>query len=285
MNAESPRALPVFLTTAFGLSTLLSAAVAATGRSASPFAGLAVVAMFFPAIAVIAARVATGAPPADAGWRRFPIRWLPAALLAMPLTIHAVALPVTAHLEGGLPWLAWLSPAADGLIHTPESRGWGELTAVGLVGRVALNAVLGLLLVSVFALFEEIGWRAWMLPRLVARWGERQGALASAAIWAAWHAPYALSGIHDIPSVPATITAFALPIGHLGAGLVLAALDVWHPRVPARVRCSVLSLPEDEFALGSTVGLGAPLWLPAHGHGRGHEPGWSDGGTHGGDSL
>jgi membrane protease YdiL (CAAX protease family) len=45
-----------------------------------------------------------------------------------------------------------------------------------------MNALAGLVIVSFFTFFEEIGWRAFMLPRLAERWGLRRAAVASAAI-------------------------------------------------------------------------------------------------------
>ena len=61
------------------------------------------------------------------------------------------------------------------IFHTPDERGWGVLTQGGLAGRLVMNAGLGLLLVSILAFFEEIGWRAWLLLRLVKRVGVRNG--------------------------------------------------------------------------------------------------------------
>jgi membrane protease YdiL (CAAX protease family) len=145
------------------------------------------------------------------------------ALFLMPIVMHAVMLP-TAAFAGGLQWQDWLTPQADGLYHTPVSRGWGVLTATGLVGRMALNAVVGLIIVSILAFFEEVGWRAWLLPRLVSRMGARRGVVASALLWAFWHTPYALSGIQHVDGIPIALTAVIMPIGIVGAGLVIGWL-------------------------------------------------------------
>jgi len=158
--------------------------------------------MLVPALGVLAARAASGASP-DIEWKRFPWHWLPAALLLLPWAIHAVALPGVFVLEGKLPWVPSLLP------------GWGHL---------AINAVAGLLFVSFLAFFEEIGWRAFMLPRLAERLGVRRAAVASALIWALWHVPFALSGILHVENVTPFALALVEPVGVFGAGLFLAFL-------------------------------------------------------------
>jgi membrane protease YdiL (CAAX protease family) len=202
-------------------------AVGLTGGHESQWLGFGVVAMAFPALAVLVVTWVHEEPIEDAGWRRFPLRWLPIALLTLPLCIHVISLPLMgALLEGSLPWVSWLTPSADGLFHTPEERGWGNLTQGGLVGRILMNAVLGLLLVSFLALFEEIGWRAWLLPRLLVRFGERNAVLVCALLWAFWHTPYALGGIHHFEHIALPLVLLLMPLGHTGAGIFLGFLWV-----------------------------------------------------------
>lgn len=70
------------------------------------------------------------------------------------------------------------------------------LTATGLAARIAINAAVGLIVVSILAFFEEIGWRAWLLSRLASRTGVRRALWLAAIIFAIFHIPFALSGIH-----------------------------------------------------------------------------------------
>jgi membrane protease YdiL (CAAX protease family) len=157
-------------------------------------------------------------------WGRFPARYLPLALLLIPLVLHAAMMPVTSWLEGGLPWSAWLTPDAAGLHHSPADRGWGTLTGNALTARIATNALVGVVIVSVLAFFEEIGWRGWLLPRLIERIGARRAVVATAIIAALWHTPYAQSGIHHFAGIDAATVALFAPIGHIGAGLVIGWL-------------------------------------------------------------
>jgi membrane protease YdiL (CAAX protease family) len=138
--------------------------------------------------------------------------------------LHAATLPLLVALEGPLSWQDWLTPSADGLYHTPLSRGWGVLTLEGLAARVVLNAVAGLVIVSILTFFEEIGWRAWLLPRLRDRLGARSAVVVTAIIWALWHVPFQLSGVQHIDGVSPARLAATLPIGIMIAGLILGWL-------------------------------------------------------------
>lgn len=219
------RSTVLFILVAFGLSGLLAAVVYATGRDASPYAAWGVLAMLFPAAAVLVCRAFTG-EKTHVKWSRLPLRYAVGAVLLIPLIMHAAMVPVAAALEGGLSWQEWLKPAPDGLYHAPEARGWGTLTLSGLAGRIVLNAAVGLLVVSLLALWEEIGWRGWLQPRMVERLGPGYGIIVTAGIWALWHTPFALSGIHHIDGVSPAVAAAGLPIGHFGAGLIIGWY--WH---------------------------------------------------------
>jgi membrane protease YdiL (CAAX protease family) len=182
--------------------------------------------MFVPTVAMLVVVVAMKADGPSLGSDRFPLRYLPVALLLMPLVMHVVMLPVAGHLWGGLPWARWLTPEADGLYHTPAARNWGVLTPAGLAVRLTVNVAVGLVANSTLALFEEIGWRAWMLPRLMDHMSVRRGVVFSALIWAFWHTPFALGGIHYLPGIPVPLVILTLPILTIGAGMVIGFLWV-----------------------------------------------------------
>jgi membrane protease YdiL (CAAX protease family) len=142
----------------------------------------------------------------------------------MPAVLHLTMLLAMAFMEAGLQWQDWLYRGADGLYHTPPSRGWGDLTTAGLIAHVAINAFVGLAIVSFMALFEEIGWRAWLLPRLNDRFGARWAILTVAMIWALWHVPFELSGILHIEGVSPAKLALVVPPGTMAAALILGWL-------------------------------------------------------------
>ena len=216
-------AILTFIAIAYGLGIALSLVVGATGGASSPLAGLGYLAMFVPAADVIVMRLTFG-ERLRAEWRRFPIAFLPLALFLIPAVLHAAMLPEAARQEGKLSLQDWLTPDAAGIFHTPAERGWGSISAPMLAIRIGLNAMGGLAVASAFAFFEEVGWRAWLLPRLAARYDARAAVLVTAFVWALWHVPLALAGIHHIEGASAIRVAVSVPLANIGIGLVLGWL-------------------------------------------------------------
>jgi len=218
------RAIVAFIAIAYGLSATLSGVIWATGGHESGLVGLGFISMLFPALAAVTVKLSMGEGFETIDWGRFPVRYLPSALLLMPVVMHATMLPTTYALESRLPWQEWLSPQPDGLRHAPTELGWGVLSEGDLITRIALNAGIGLVVVSVLAFFEEVGWRAWLLPRLTKRMGVAQAILATSVVWALWHVPFTLSGIQYIEGMSPVLTALVMPVGQLGAGMILGSL-------------------------------------------------------------
>ena len=224
-NAErgTSRGIPLFIATTYGLSVALSLLIGLTGGHESALIRLSYLSMFLPAIAVLFVTIAINEAP-RVRWNSFPMRFLPVALFLIPGVLHTVMLPLMGRIDGGVHWQDWLTPEADGLYHVPASRGWGTLTIQGLVAHIVLNAVVGLIVVSSLALFEEIGWRAWLLPRLVDRIGARRAVVATSIIWALWHVPFQLSGIQYVEGVSPLGLSLTLVPGIMAAGLILGWL-------------------------------------------------------------
>jgi membrane protease YdiL (CAAX protease family) len=203
------------------LSIALSLIVGLNGGYEGPLIGLRWLSLFLPGIAVLVVDLAMNEKAVIR--TELPLRYLPVALFLIPVVLHAVMLPTMRGTEG-LQWQDWLTPQDDGLYHTPVSRGWGVLAVEGLAARITFNAAVGLIIASFLAFFEEIGWRAWLLPRLNARMRARRAVLLTATIWAVWHVPFQLSGVQHIDGVSQMRLAFGFPFGIVAAGLVLGWL-------------------------------------------------------------
>jgi len=162
-----------------------------------PFASVSIaislVALCGPAVAAVATAALLGHDALrelgayTVRWR-VPLRWYLAALL-LPLPVSALA--------AGLVWRA----GAPGPIE------FLPVTALGLI---------------VFALVagEEIGWRGFALPRLLARVGPWGASAILGVVWAAWHLP-----LFFMPTMPQYGSPFPAFIGYtIGLSLILTVL-------------------------------------------------------------
>ncbi len=132
------------------------------------------------------------------------------------------------------------------LFDVHEFSGLGEALKTQLVGHEAELAKLpplkvlavlqlamvglGSLINAVPALGEEIGWRGWLLPKLMPL-GTRWAVLISGVIWGLWHAPLILLG-YNYPTAPGWLglvcmTAMCIPVGAVLAWMRLRSGSVW----------------------------------------------------------
>jgi membrane protease YdiL (CAAX protease family) len=107
---------------------------------------------------------------------------------------------------------------------------------------------------------EEIGWRGYMLTRLIDA-GVPMPLLASGIIWALWHFPLILSGVYAAGPHPA-ISAGLFLIDVVGIGYVIAVLrlrsgSVWPAAVLHGTWNAIIQGPFDQ----SSTGPGATVWV------------------------
>jgi CAAX protease family protein len=135
------------------------------------------------------------------GWRR--IGMGRAGLRQWPLAVLTTA---------GVSVIATAAVVATGLAHgvAPAGPWLSDLVALCVAGPVLAYA-------------EEVGWRGYLLPRLLPL-GERAAFLISGVVWIAWHLPYILFTAnyhHDgnralvLTLFAANVLAFAVLFGQL----------------------------------------------------------------------
>jgi membrane protease YdiL (CAAX protease family) len=61
--------------------------------------------------------------------------------------------------------------------------------------------IFGILMSSVLAFGEELGWRGFLLPRMTAAWNVIIAVIASGIIWGVWHMPLMVSGLYQSGTV------------------------------------------------------------------------------------
>jgi uncharacterized protein len=89
--------------------------------------------------------------------------------------------------------------------------GWPRATTLVLV--IPCYATVGVISGTARALGEEIGWRGFLLPRLVDQAGFTWGCLLSGLIWAVWHYPGLLFADYNAGTPPAfALTCFTLMV-------------------------------------------------------------------------
>jgi len=189
---QQTRDIILFLVLVIGLSGLVYTLFFA----ATPFAGgggghYVEALMWCPAIAAFLTLLITRGNIATLGLCRFAPRYALIGYL-IPLAYAAVAYIGVWSLDlGGF-------PSAKGIAELADRVGW-HVTAPGafIPPYFLLVATTFMLGAVARALGEEIGWRGYLAPRMVARLGFTGGAILSGAIWASWHIPIMVFGNYN----------------------------------------------------------------------------------------
>jgi len=149
------------------------------------------------------------------------IMWCPGFAAILTCRIHGVRIATLGwHWAGFRPQLAcYLLPAAYSLAAYAVIWGTGlgsfanpkflreSLTSIGITAippwaaviiMGLLEAVYGFIKSCANALGEEIGWRGFLTPLLVKKWGFTGASLATGCIWAVWHYPILLFADYNL---------------------------------------------------------------------------------------
>lgn len=216
-----------FIILSYAASLSVSLVVYFTGGHNSKFSlivGLAV--MLTPALIAFLLGAFGFTAVGDSGFQTFSLTFVLAGILAPVLVSHAALFTGTLLSLGKVPWSDWVRGGSDGLFHPPAELNFGDaLTATSLAIKFGFKLILGLAIVTFFALGEEIGWRGFLQPRLIQTAASpARGIVFTALLWAGWHIPFAFSGIHYIPGVSPWQLATLMPMGIFGLGVFLGYL-------------------------------------------------------------
>lgn len=187
--------LAIFLGLTFFLTWTLEFALMANGGLSNSYAIFVLSAvMLMPAISVVATRLITregfkdfGLKPHFKGNVRFYLMaWFgPALLIALGAVIYFLLFPN--QFDPTMSQMAGLY-AAQG-VSLPE----GSLLTI-FITQLAFGIFLGPLLNIITTSGEEIGWRGYLLPKLMEMYSPRVSIVISGVIWGLWHAPIIAMG-------------------------------------------------------------------------------------------
>jgi membrane protease YdiL (CAAX protease family) len=134
--------------------------------------------------------------------------------------------------------------------------------------QIAQALILGPLINIVFAMGEELGWRSFLLSRLLPL-GQWKALLISGAIWGVWHAPAIAQG-HNYPDHPILgillMTVFCIFLGIIIGWMYLNTRSPWvaalaHGSINAWVGLPFLFLkPGFDTAFGGML-TSIPGWI------------------------
>jgi membrane protease YdiL (CAAX protease family) len=164
-------------------------------------------AMWCPAFAALATCGLFGIDLATLGWNWRPVRyvaWAYVIPIVYALPVYIVAWAV---IRGSFAFSAFAAPLGSAF----GFADWPRVTA--LVLAVPCYATLGVIRSIASALGEEIGWRGFLLPRLVRQTGFSWGCLLSGCIWAVWHFPELLFSDYNVGTRPVfALSCFTLMV-------------------------------------------------------------------------
>lgn len=185
-----------FLLLVFGFSSLPYYLVIHSGHLAVGNGLVVSMLMWCPAFAALASCVLLKIDLASLGWN-----WRPARYEAWAYVIPILyALPVYV-----ITWLVIAGSFNFSQFAVPLGTAFGfpnSPRATALLLAIPLYAVLGVISSTARALGEEIGWRGFLLPRLVQQFGFTVGCLFSGCIWAVWHYPVLLFADYNAGTKP-----------------------------------------------------------------------------------
>ena len=251
------RGLAIYFSIVVVASAFLEWTILRTGEQIGANVRLVLALMWTPAVASVVARLALREGFSDVSFRWGGDRGTKAIALAWAFPL------VVAFLAYGLAWatgLAQFNPAS-------VLRRFPSLPVpAGFLASVLLSATIGSLISCLSAAGEEIGWRGYMLTRLIDA-GVPQPILASGVIWGAWHTPLILSGQYASGSHP-YVSAALFMINIIAFAYLIAHLRLWSGSVwPAvflhAVWNAIIQGPFDRSTDRHTAGR-RRVWLSHH---------------------
>jgi len=147
-----------------------------------------------------------------------------------------------------------------------ESAASGGEVPVGIVvlSQTLLAITLAPFINMLFTMGEELGWRGFLLPRLLPL-GQWKAVLWSGLIWGVWHAPVIVQG-HNYPGYPILgifmMIVFCFLLGAIIAWLYINTKSPWVAALAHGSVNAIAGVPVLFLAPGFNVAFGGTLAAP-----------------------
>jgi membrane protease YdiL (CAAX protease family) len=236
-------------------SAACEAVMIRAGRPIEQQMGMLTLLMWTPGLASLACRAALREGVRDVSFELRGKRGLTMLALGwlLPLAVGLVAY--------GAAWCTGLETFAapeQGLLlaHAPA--------AIQFAANIGLNLSLGVVFSALSSSGEEIGWRGYMLTRLIDA-GVPRPVLVSGVVWALWHVPLIVSGLYAAGPHPVLSAMLFGPnvvaAGYLAARLRLESGSVW-PAVAFHASWNALIQGSfDAFTRGGGASHTTSIWI------------------------
>lgn len=224
--------------------------------------GLWAIAMWGPGIAAIIVTLFVAKQPFSSlrlntlGPKRF---YLWAWLLPVALTILGGALTLLfgmAKLDLNFTMIRTLLESTPGGSEIPVS--------VVVLAQLIQAVTIGPLINILFTMGEELGWRGYLLPKLMPL-GQWKAVLLSGVIWGVWHAPAILQG-HNYPGYPVLgvfmMIVFCVLLGTIISWMYLNTKSPWVAALAHGSVNAIAGLPVLFFVPGFNMAFGGTLAAP-----------------------
>jgi len=150
-----------------------------------------------------------------------------------------------------------------------QTSGGSSISPVLVITLQALLALtIAPLFNTLFTLGEELGWRGYLLPKMM-HTGQWRAILYTGVIWGVWHAPVILQG-HNYPGQPVLgvflMIGFCILLGTILGWLYLRTKSPWapalaHGTVNAVAGFPLLFMPKVDMTWGGTL-ASLTGWIP-----------------------
>jgi hypothetical protein len=248
---QARRGLAIYFSVVVAVSAALEWWMISHGGLRGPSGWLVLPLMYTPALGSIVARIA-----GREGIRDISFRW--GGATGTRAAISAWLLPVAVGLAAyGVAW-------ATGLVEfaAPERGEFRNIAnpAVRFLAMIPLALTIGTVKSCFSAFGEELGWRGYMVPRLVEA-GVRSPDVVSGLVWCTWHVPLILWGGYAVGKYPALsvllFVASIMPVALLYFRWRMASGSIWPVVIAHGAWNVVIQAVFDRFSHGE----GATIWV------------------------